>query len=60
MNITIGIRFKIDPSALQQKSISGDFSQLLELPLIRTHIDGCFRSVLEAAVWRIFANYVGK
>ena len=49
MNITIRIRLKIDPSGFQQKCISGDFPQLLELPLLRTHIDGCFQSVREAA-----------
>ena len=43
MNITIGIRLKMDPSGLQQKCISGDFTQLLELPLLRTHIGGCFQ-----------------
>ena len=60
MNMKIGIRLKIDPSGLQQKCISGDFPQLLELPLLRTHIDGCFQSVCEAAVREIFAKYLGK
>ena len=60
MNMTTGIRLKIDSSGLQQKCISGDFLQLLELPLLRTHIDGCFRSIHEAAVCRIFAKYLGK
>ena len=49
MNMPIGIILKIDPSGLQQKCISGDFPQLLELPLLRTHIGGCFQSVREAA-----------
>ena len=49
MSITIVICLKIDPSGLQQKYISGDFPQLLELPLLRTHIGGCFQSVREAA-----------
>ena len=60
MNITIGIRLKIDPSGLQQKCISGDFPQFLELSLLRTHIDGCFQSVCEAAVSRIFPKHLGK
>ena len=45
MNIAIGIRLKIDTSGLQQKCFSGDFPQLLELRLLRTHIGGCFQSV---------------
>ena len=60
MNMTIEIRLKIDPSEFQQKFISGDFPQLLELPLLRTHIGGCFRNVREATVCRIFAKYLGK
>ena len=60
MNITIGIRLKIDPSGLQQKCISRDFPQLLELPLLRTHIGGCFQNAREAAVSRIFAKYLAK
>ena len=60
MNMTTGIHLKIDPSGLQEKCISGDFPQLLELPLLRTHIGGCFRSIREAAVCRIFAKYLGK
>ena len=60
MNMTIGIHLKIDPSELQQKCILGDFPQLLEPPLLRTRIGGCFRSVREAAVCRIFAKYLGK
>ena len=58
--MTIGIRLKIDPSGLHRRCISGDFPQLLELPLLKTHIGGCFQSVREAAVCRIFANYIGK
>ena len=60
MNMPIGIILKIDPSGLQQKCISGDFPQLLELPLLRMHIDGCFQSVREATVSGIFAKYIGK
>ena len=41
MNMTIGIRLKIDARGLQQKCFSGDFPQLLELRLLRTHIGGC-------------------
>ena len=48
-NLTIIIRLKIDPSGLQQKYMSADFPQLLELPLLRTYIGGCFQSVREAA-----------
>ena len=59
MNMTIGIRF-IDPSELQQKWISGDFSKLLKLPQLRTHIGGCFQSVRGAAVSRIFSKYLEK
>ena len=61
MNTTIGIgiRFKIDPRGLQQKCTS-DFPQLLELPLLKTHIGGCFQSVCEAAVSRIFTKYLAK
>ena len=50
MNITIGIRLKIHQSGLQQKCISEDFPQILELPLLRTHIGGCFQNVHEAAL----------
>ena len=57
MNMPIGILLKIDPSGLQQKFISGDFPQPLELPLLRTHIDGCFQSVREAAVSGIFTKF---
>ena len=39
---------------------SGDFPQLLELAKLRTHIGGCFQSVREAAVSRIFSKYQGK
>ena len=56
----IGIPLKIDPSGLQLKCISGDFPQLLELPLISTHIDGCFQNIREAADSGIFAKYLGK
>ena len=45
MNITIGMCLKIDLSGLQQKCSSGDFPQLLEMPLLRTHIGGYFQSV---------------
>ena len=45
MNMVIGIHLKIDTSGLQQKCFSGDFPQLLELRLLRTHIGGCFQSV---------------
>ena len=58
--MAIGIRWKIDPSGFQQKCISGDFPQLVELPLIKTHIGGCFQSIREAAVRRIFAKYREK
>ena len=57
MNMAIGIRLKIEPSGLQQKCISGDFPQLLELPQLRTHIGGCFQSVREAAASRILPKY---
>ena len=63
MNMAIGIHLKIDRlkiGGLQQKCITGDFPQLLELPLLRTHIRGCFHSVREAAVSRIFARYLGN
>ena len=63
MNMAIGIHLKIDRfkiGGLQQKCIPGDFPQLLELPLLRTHIRGCFQSVREAAVSRIFARYLGN
>ena len=45
MNMAIGIRLKIDTSGLQQKCFSGDFPQLLELRLLRTHMGGSFQSV---------------
>ena len=45
MNMAIGIRLKIDTSELQQKCFWGDFPQLLELHLLRTHIGGSFQSV---------------
>ena len=45
VNMAIEIRLKIDPRGLQQKWFSGDFRQLLELRLLRTHIGGCFQSV---------------
>ena len=45
MNMAIGIRLKIDTSGLQQQCFLGDFPQLLELRLLRTHIGGCFQSV---------------
>ena len=45
MNMAIGICLKIDTTGLQQKYFSGDFQQLLELCLLRTHIGGCFQSV---------------
>ena len=38
MNVAIEIRLKIDPTWHQQKCISGDFPQLLELSVLRTHI----------------------
>ena len=41
MNMAIRIHLKIDRlkiGGLQQKCITGDFPQLLELPLLRTHI----------------------
>ena len=60
IGMSMGILLKIDPSRLQQKCISGDFPQLLELPLLRTHIDGCFQSFREAAVRGIFVEYLGK
>ena len=60
MNMTIGIRLKIDLSGLQQNCISGYFPQLLELPLLKIHIGGCFQRVREVAVSRIFAKYPGK
>ena len=60
MNITIGIRLKINPRGFQQKCISGDFPQLLELSLLKTRIGGCFQSVPEAAVSRVFAKYRAK
>ena len=60
MNIAIGIRLKIDPSGLQQKCISGDFPQLLELPRLWTHIGVCFQSVCEAVVSRIVTKYLAK
>ena len=60
MNMKIGIRLKIDPSGLQQKCISGDSPQLLELPQLRTQIGGCFQSVRKAAVSRISSKYLGK
>ena len=60
MNMVIGIRLKTDPRGLQQKCFSGDFPQFLELPLLRTHIGGYFQSVPEAAVCRIFVEYLGK
>ena len=47
-------------SGLQQKYISGDFLQLLELPLLRTHINGCFRSVYEAVVCRMLTKHLRK
>ena len=61
MNMAIGIRLKIDRlkiGGLKQKCITGGFPQLSELPLLRTHIRGCFQSVPEAAVSRIFAKYL--
>ena len=45
MNMAIGIHLKTDMSGLQQKYFSGDFPQLLELRLLRTHIGGSFQSV---------------
>ena len=58
--MTIRICLKIETSGFQQKCISGDFPQLLELPQLRTHIGGCFQSVREAAIGRIFSKYLGK
>ena len=60
MNMPIGVLLKIDPSRLQQKRIAGDFPQLLDLPLLSTHIDGCFQNIREAAFTAIFAKYLGK
>ena len=60
MNMTIGIHLKIDSSGLQQKCISGDFPQLLELLLLGTRIGGCKQSVCEATVSRIFHKYLAK
>ena len=60
MNIAIGIRLKIDLSELQQKCFLGDFPKLIELPLLRTHIGGSFRSFYKAAVCRIFGKYFRK
>ena len=60
MNMAIGIPLKIDPSEPQQKCISEDFPQLLELAKLRTHIGGCFQSVREAAVSRIFSKNQGE
>ena len=60
MNMKIGIRLKIDPIGIQQMCISGDFPQLLELPLLRTHIGGCFQSVCGAVAGRIFAKHLRK
>ena len=46
MNIMgIRIRLKIDTSGLQQKCFTGDFPQVLELRLLRTHMGSCFQSV---------------
>ena len=56
MNMAIGIRLKIDTSELQQKCFWGDFPQLLELHLLRTHIGGSFK----VFVCRKFAKYLGK
>ena len=58
--MTIGIRVKIDPSGLRQKCILGDFPQLLELPLLKTNIGGCFQSVREAALTRTFTKHLAK
>ena len=60
MNMTIGIRLKIDQGGLQQKCISGDFPRLLELLQLRTYVGGCFQSVREAAIRRIFLKYLEK
>ena len=59
-NIAIGIRLKIDPSGLQQKCISGDFPQLLQLPLLRAHKGGCFQSVRKVAVGKTLSKYLAK
>ena len=58
MNMPMGILLKIYPTGLQQKCISGDFPQRLEL--LSTDIDGCFQNILEAAASGIFAKYLGK
>ena len=58
--MTIWIRLKLDQSRLQQQCISGDFTQLLELPQLRTQIGGCFQSAREAAISKIFSKYLGK
>ena len=63
MNMATGIRLKIDRlkiGGLKQKCITEDFPQLLEVPLLRTHIRGCFQTVREAAFSRIFAKYLGN
>ena len=49
LNVTTGVRRKIDISGLQQKWFLRDFPQLLQLQLLRIHISGwfqivCFRS----------------
>ena len=47
MNMTIGICLKIGPSGLEQKCISADSSQLLELlPLRASKIDLLFSETL--------------
>ena len=56
MNIAIGICSKIDISRLLQECFSGDFSQLLELRLLRTHIGGCFQSVPLQNICRVFTK----
>ena len=45
LNVTIGVRRKIDLNGLQQKWFLRDFPQLLQLQLLRTNISGCFQIV---------------
>ena len=54
MNIATEIRLKINTSGLQQKCFSGDFLQLLEVRLLRTHVGGSFQSVHLPNIRKVF------
>ena len=54
MNITIGVRLKIEPMGFSRNVPQ----EVLEMPLLRTQIRGFFQNLGEGAVSRIFAKYL--